>query len=102
MISALLLHPIALVVLLLVACSCVFINAGIWAPMGLSQRRLYSALAGVAIAAAILAAPFAYASLEDAARFGVSAQNRWSAIRNEYMVLAVLMSYIGVLGAALV
>jgi hypothetical protein len=102
MTAGLLAHPIALAVLFAIAYLAIHFTSVAFAPAALTKRSLWLALAGVLLAALLLSAFFAYTTPEDARRIGVSAENYWSAIWREFVVLGVVSSYLGLLGASMV
>ena len=102
MIAGLLAHPIALAILLGIAFCAVNAWSGAFSPAGISKRRLWSALGGVALAAVAAAAIASYATPEQARQFGVPEGLRWIAIWHEFIVLAVTILYLGIVGASVV
>jgi len=101
MLVGVLASPVALAVLLGLAFVAVAL-AGSTEPTGLSWARLSCALVGVALFAVVAAAASSYVSPEESRKFGVAEDHRWSAIWNQFIILAVLSMYVGIAGASLV
>ena len=95
-----LIHPVAISILLVIMFGAIFIYSAAFAPAALSRLRLLRGLGGVLLATLIAIAVSAYASPEEAQRFGVTEANRWPAIWREFVTLAVLFSYVGLIGAS--
>ena len=101
-IAGLFAHPIALAVLFAIAYLAIRFNSNAFAPAALTKRSLWLALGGVLLAALLLSSFFAYTTPEDARRIGVLSENYWSAMWREFVLLGVVASYLGLLGASIV
>lgn len=102
MLAGVLVHPVAISVLLAIVFGGIFIYSAAFAPAALSKLRLLLGLGGVVLATLVALALSAYASPEEAQRFGVVEANRWPTIWREFVTLAVPFSYVGLIGASVV
>jgi hypothetical protein len=101
--AAVLMHPIALLVLGLAVFGAVHLGAGSGHPhRHLSRLRLLWGFCAVAIAAVGMAAVDSYVPPSEAFRFGVGSENYWGALWRQFAVLVVLVTYIALLGCAAV
>lgn len=102
--AAALAHPIGLLVLGLAIFGAVYFG-GKTSPSParhLSRIRLLTGLGTVAVTAIAISAVGSYVPSAEAARFGVAPENYWTALWHQFAVLAVLLTYVAVLGCATV
>jgi hypothetical protein len=100
-IAAVFLHPVALLILGFAVFAAVYLGAvSDSSEIRLSRARLLCGFIGVLLAALTFAAVTSYVPPSEAARFGVAPENYWAALRNQFLVLAVLIVYVALIGCA--
>jgi hypothetical protein len=98
MLAGALLHPLALAVLSVV----VLLSVRLAASPLLTKAQLWRGLLGLTVVGLVLAFSVAYVSPEQSRSLGVAEDRYWSVLSQEFMVLTVLILYIGLLGVSLV
>jgi divalent metal cation (Fe/Co/Zn/Cd) transporter len=103
LIAAGLLHPVALAILVIVLVAAVFIGTSSTPlPSELSRLRVLGGFAGIVVAGLLFTAVSSYVSPEEAKRFGVTPENYASALWRQFVVLATLVVYLGLIGCAFI
>lgn len=101
MLASVLLHPGAVAILALAVFGAVFIGAEVTESyQRLSRGRLFAGFVAVFVLSLAVAVAGTYVSPEAASKFGVAPENYWSAIWRQFTTLAVLLSYLSLLGCA--
>ena len=101
MLASALLHPGAVAILAVAVFGAVFIGAEVTESyQSLSRGRLLAGFVAVFVLSLALAGAGSYVSPEAASKFGVAPENYWSAVWRQFTTLAVLLSYLSLLGCA--
>lgn len=99
--STIFLHPVALLILGFAVFAAVYLGeVSDSSEVRLSRARLLCGFIGVLLAAVTLAAVASYVPPSEAVSFGVAPENYWEALWNQFLVLAVLIVYVALIGCA--